>query len=97
LSCAGIVECESVPVLLGGQGVWPLIAFNDNLIMYNSGTGAYEVLGLYFTGTQKDFPDKRDSGTLTEYYGAILPTAGRRNKTAEPNSRPCHYAFSSLG
>jgi hypothetical protein len=54
-----------------------LAPVNDNLILYNSGTGAYQVLGLYFVGNEKDFPDKRDSGTLKEYYGAILPTAGQ--------------------
>jgi hypothetical protein len=54
-----------------------LAPVNDNLILYNSVTGAYQVLGLYFTGNEKDFPDKRDSGTLKEYYGAILPTAGQ--------------------
>ena len=68
-------DSEAVQTLPANYNVFA--AVNDNLIMYNSGTGAYEVLGLYFTGNQSDFPDKRDSGTLKEYYGAILPIAGQ--------------------
>jgi hypothetical protein len=71
------LQQDSTAVVTLPPGYNVMAPVNDNLIMYNSGTGAYEVLGLYFTGTQKDFPDKRDSGTLKEYYGAILPTAGQ--------------------
>jgi hypothetical protein len=72
----GLLQDKSAVVTLPpSYGV--ISAVGDNLIMYNSGTGAYEVLGLFFVGTGNDFPDKRDSGTLKEYYGAILPTAGQ--------------------
>jgi hypothetical protein len=52
-------------------------AINDNLILYNTGTGAYDVLGLYFTGNGKDFPDSRSKGTLKKYYDTILPIGGQ--------------------
>lgn len=52
-------------------------AVNDNLIVYNSGTGAYEIQGLLYKGNGNDAPILRSSGTLKTYYGAILPTAGQ--------------------
>jgi hypothetical protein len=68
-------DSNAVLTLPAGYNV--LAPVNDNLILYDSVTGAYQVLGLYFTGNERDFPDKRDSGTLKEYYGAILPIAGQ--------------------
>jgi hypothetical protein len=68
-------DSSSVVTLASGYGV--MAPINDNLILYNTGTGAYNVLGLYFTGNGKDFPDSRSKGMLKKYYDTILPIAGQ--------------------
>jgi hypothetical protein len=65
----------SVATIASGYGV--MAAVDDNVILYNTSTGAYTVIGLYFVGNGNDFPDRRNSGTLQKFYGAILPSAGR--------------------
>lgn len=65
----------SVDTIPAGYGV--TAAVDDNVILYNSTTGAYRVVGVFFVGNGNDFPDKRSSGTLEKFYGAILPIAGR--------------------
>jgi hypothetical protein len=54
-----------------------MAAVDDNVILYNSTTGAFRIVSMYFIGNGNDFPDRRDTGTLAKFYGAILPSAGR--------------------
>jgi hypothetical protein len=65
----------SVATIPTGYGL--MAAVDDNVILYDTTTGAYRVVSMYFVGNGKDFPDRRDSGTLEKFYGAILPSAGR--------------------
>ena len=73
---SGLLQnAKSVATLPTGYSL--MSAVNDNVILYNSGTGAFRVMSMYFVGNGNDFADARDTGTLEKYYGAILPTAGR--------------------
>jgi len=66
---------SSVVMLTNGYGV--LAPINDTLILYNTTSGAYDVVGLYFTGNGNDFPDSLSKGTLPKYYDTILPISGQ--------------------